>query len=1016
MESVAVREAFFVGYEMANAMAGSASPAPRRPVSPPSANRQQLCHARLGRGSIAFVAVLLLPLFAHAQPAAPSSLDPMAEEIAFFEKRIRPVLVENCYACHSQQAQRAGKLKGGLRVDDRQAMRRGGESGPAIVPGEIEGSLLISALRYESFRMPPDRKLPEETIRDFERWIRDGAADPRQPTNGDDARETSPPARTAGSHWAYLPPFHSPSPDLLGETLRRARTDIDAYVLAAQRLREIPAVGDADWESIRRRLSFDLRGIPPLSDDSDDPQSGLPDQFERTTDAWLASPRFGERWGRHWLDLARFAESLTLRGFVLPEAWRYRDYVFDYWNEDRPYPEFLREQIAGDLLPCSALPQQQRQRIATTFLALGNTNLEEQDKRQLEMDVVDEQLDVIGKTILAQTIGCARCHDHKFDPIGTRSYYALAGILRNCQTLEHENVSKWLELPLPVDAEFESRLQERESELARLDAEVKAMQVSLKALADGKPAAAAARTRIDLSELPGIVVDDAQARRVGEWKQSTHTTPFLGDGYLHDLDAGKGTKTLTFLPELPRAGTYEVRFAYTPGENRAESVSLIVFSADGEKTIQVNQRLMPPIDGQFISLGRFRFEPAGQSFVIVDTTGSRGHVIADAVQFLAEEELARDRPPSKTATSINGPPSGDAMHKELEARLRETEQRRKSLKQQGPHRPRTMSVREREQAGDCAVHIRGSVHTLGDTVPRGFPDFQGGTVTASITANESGRRELADWLVDRDNPLTYRVLANRLWKGVMGEGLVRTTENFGTTGDVPSHPELLDRLALWIGQEAATPKLVVRRLVLSSTYRIATDNSPAGAQFDPENRLRWRMPRKRLDAESLLNRMLIAADAIDWRYGGSTLPSGLTEDYGYEPRGSRRAEYWPVFRNALPDLFEAFDFADPSVPVGRRDESTVATQALAMLNHSLVVDLAHQTALRTMQSSSPSRGPSDRGELDALYERILGRAPTDAERRGVDDFLAASSEESPIERWAAVVQSLFASIDFRYLE
>jgi len=974
---------------------------------------RSLCRLRYGRGSIPFAAVMLLPLFASAQPAANSSPDRPGEDIAFFEKRIRPVLVQNCYVCHSQQAQRAGKLKGGLRVDDRHAIRSGGESGPAIVPGDVENSLLISALQYESLRMPPDRKLAEETIRDFERWIRSGAADPREPVGDAGAHAAQPPARSAGMHWAYLPPQPSPSPDLPADDLRRARTDLDSYLLAAQRLREISAADEADGERVRRRLSFDLRGVPPLPDDGDDPHSGLPDQFERTTDLWLATPRFGERWGRHWLDLARFAESLTLRGFVLPEAWRYRDYVFDYWNEDRPYQEFIREQVAGDLLPYPALQQQQRQLIATTFLALGNTNLEEQDKRQLEMDVVDEQLDVIGKTILAQTISCARCHDHKFDPIGTRTYYAMAGILRNCQTLEHENVSKWLELPLPVDADLESRLREQESELASLDAELKSLQASLKALADGKPGA---RTRIAPAELPGIVVDDAQARRVGEWKLSTHTTPYVGDGYLHDLDAGKGTKTLTFLPELQRAGTYEVRFAYTPGENRAASVSLIVFSADGEKTVQVNQRLTPPIDGQFISLGRYRFEPTGQSFVIVDTTESRGHVVADAVQFLAEGDLPQDKPPSDLDAPNKHLPSSDVRRKELEARLQEAEKQRKSLRQQGPHRPLYMSVREREQAGDCAVHIRGSVHTLGDTVPRGFPDFQGGTVAASIAAKESGRRELAEWLVDRTNPLTWRVLANRLWTGVMGTGLARSTENFGTTGEAPSHPELLDRLALWISHEAATPKLVVRRIVLSSSYRLSTDASPAAMQADPENRLRWRMPRKRLDAESLLNAMLVAADAIDWRYGGSTLPPGLTADYGFEQRSSRRAEYWPVFRNALPDLFEAFDFADPSVPVGRRDESTVATQALTMLNHALVVDLAQQTALQVLPRQPPSRGSSDPDRLDALYRRVLGRPPSDPERRKVLEFLDASVEESPIERWTAVVQSLFASIDFRYLE
>jgi hypothetical protein len=406
---------------------------------------------------------------AAANDAVKQQAKPTAEQIAFFERKIRPVLVEHCLTCHSQQADADGKLKGGLRLDSLAGWKAGGDSGPAIVPGKPGESQLLSALRYEAYEMPPKGKLPDAVIADFEKWIADGAVDPRQ---GGDAGPDSAAARGARKtidieagrkHWAYQPP-RLPELPAVKEPLAAAGR-IDRHILARLDEANLAPAVPADRATLARRVYFELTGLPPSPEEVNAfVADASPDAYERLVDRLLASPRFGERWGRHWLDVARFAESLTLRGFILKDAWRYRDYVIEAFNDDLPYDQFVREQIAGDLLAREAdvhtanVAERRRQIVATGLLALGNTNLEEQDKKQLDMDVVDEQLDVIGKAFLAQTISCARCHDHKFDPIPTRDYYALAGILRGSKMLEHANVSQWMEVPLPLAPAEQARL------------------------------------------------------------------------------------------------------------------------------------------------------------------------------------------------------------------------------------------------------------------------------------------------------------------------------------------------------------------------------------------------------------------------------------------------------------------------------------------------------------------------------------------------------------------------------
>ncbi len=896
---------------------------------------------------------------------------------AFFEAKIRPVLAKECFACHAAGAK---KIKGALRVDTREGLRVGGATGPAVVPGKPDESLLMEALRHDGLAMPPKKKLPDPVVADFEHWIKMGAPDPR----GASSAKTSGIDVAAGrAFWAYQPPRSHIVPPVRDGSWPAG--EIDRFLLAGLEAKGLRPVPDADRTTLARRLAFDLTGLPLEPSEVDafvhDPAH---DALARLVDRLLASPRFGERWGRRWLDLARYAESLTLRGFVLPNAWRYRDYVIDALNADMPYDQFLREQIAGDLLPGATLADRRRQRIATAFLVLGNTNLEEQDKAQLEMDVVDEQLDTIGKVMLAQTIGCARCHDHKFDPIPTKDYYALAGILKNTRALEHANVSKWLEFPLPLPELQEAALTRELAEIAVLERRVDREKARL--TAQGK--AATIHGKMAAKNAPGVVVDDSQARVVGAWTHSTSTGTFIDAGYLHDGNTGKGEKTLTFQPELAESGVYEVWLAYSHAGSRSAEVPVTILSAEGETTRKVDMRPAPPIDGRFVSLGRYRFEKNGQAYVMISNDDTSGFVTADAVCFVPEALAARRGTTDNAAGTLAN----------LE---RELKRRREALFVS----PMAMSIAEADPStiADTRIHLRGSVQTLGEPAPRGF--LQVATIGAppKIPKGESGRRELAAWLSDEQNPLTARVYVNRVWSALFGVGLVPTVDNFGTTGARPSHPELLDALALqFMHEDRWSTKSLIRRIVNSRAYRLSTADDSRARAVDPENHGLWRQNRRRLEAECLRDAMLWAAGTLREDMGGPSFPANLAADYGYAAETNRRSVYVPVFRNALPEIFEVFDFADPSMTVGRRNASTVAPQALFLMNHPFPREQAKRCARRVLLDSG------DR--LDRAYRLCLGRGPSPSERSVAEKFLQANASE---ESWALLIQALFSSIDFR---
>ncbi len=569
-----------------------------------------------------------------------SAADPAGH--AFFEKHIRPVLIEKCYECHSV----ATESSGGLNLDSRPGWQRGGDSGPAIVPKQPDQSLLLKAIRYSDsqLKMPPDGQLSAETIRAFEQWIAAGAVDPRSEEPNGKAKQTGLPVEKAREHWSYRP-IATPNIPATDAPSQRINA-IDAFIQRSLTEQGIETSAMATDRQLLRRLTFDLHGLPPTAEELQayEADSSV-DKYERAVERLLASPRFGERMARRWMDVARYAESVTLRGFVLPQAWRYRDYLIESFNRDQPIDQFVREQVAGDLMLTDDMQERTRRLVATTFLAMGNTNLEEQDKQQLEMDYIDEQLDVLGRVFMGQTLGCARCHDHKFDPIPTKDYYALAGIFRATKAMYHDNVSKWIERPLPLPKSESDRF---DSLAERLEL-IKRVQSSLEKTTS-KNKDSTKKDSVSVSNLPGIIVDNDQAQLVGQWKASSSVMAYVGAGYLHDMNDRSAVKSATFEPKQLPPGTYTVRMAYNAAPSRTTRATVRVFSADGEKTVVVNQREPPNIDGLWVSLGEYRFEKDGQAFVLLTNEGADGHVIADAVQFLPKDNI--DLPVAKSDATV----------------------------------------------------------------------------------------------------------------------------------------------------------------------------------------------------------------------------------------------------------------------------------------------------------------------------------------------------------------------------
>ncbi len=833
---------------------------------------------------------------------------PTAEQLTFFEKNIRPVLADKCYKCHAADSER---IQGGLVLDTREGIRQGGDTGPAVVPGDVAKSLLIEALRYgnKDLQMPPEKsggKVADSVIADFEQWVQMGAPDPREGKAAVAASSWD--TTKARDHWAFKAPKRQPPPAV--KDAAWPRTDLDRFILAGLESKGLMPVGDADKRALLRRVSFDLTGLPPTPEEAEAYLADTsPQAFDRVVDRLLKSPRFGEHWGRHWLDVARYAES-TGRDVnsTLPHAWRYRDYVIASFNADKPYDQFIREQIAGDLLPAKDDRERAEHIIATGFLALGSRNLNERNSRQFVLDMADEQVDTMSQAVLGLTVACARCHDHKFDPIPQRDYYALAGIFLSTDTrygtaptFEAARGGKLIELP-------------EDSSLPRL----------------AKTLSKDARARLER--------DLAEARKASDLIY----TGLYGGGR-------KGPEG--GINNDPKALVQVVAVTARMGQLERE---LAAYDAEG-----------------------------------------RARLLAMGVQ---------DLPTPDALKSPSIPRSLDDL---MEGFRR---------------RPAEFAA-----ISDSPLFARGDAAKPGEIVPRGFLSVL--TVPATpIAKGQSGRKELAEWLVEQENPLTARVFANRVWHWLFGRGIVESVDNFGTTGQVPSSAALLDYLALRLQESKWSVKSLIRDIVTSRFYQLAASYDEQNFLADPENVLVWRHAPRRLEAESIRDAMLAVSGGLrlDPPVGSAVALAGdgalsgrkirglrepLTDEAFVNFGGDFRSIYLPVPRNAVPDALAVFDFAEPNSVAGRRDTTTVPSQALYLLNSDFVTAQANRLAEKLI-----ALPPAERTERAFLL--AFARQPTASERKAAEALFAGYHTGPKGEKaaWTGFCRALFGSAEFRLID
>ena len=802
--------------------------------------------------------VLVFPfLSALADEAKPS-----AEALEFFEKKIRPLLVNNCYNCHSAD----NKTAGGLRVDDRNGLLAGGNRGAAVVVGNPEESVLIRAvLKTDAkLQMPPDSQLSEDEINDLRKWIADGAVWPG-PEVPFELTEVNPEYETLRkNHWAWQP-LQSPAvPEVKNKEW--AKDDIDRFVVAQLEQKALQPVSDADQATLLRRVTFDLTGLPPAPEDikaflADE----SPNAIETVVDRLLASSAFGERWGRHWLDVARYGESTgSARNLPFPQAWKYRDYVIDSLNKDKPYNQFVREQVAGDLLPYASEEQRKEQLTATGFLALGVKDVNQRFKVRYVMDNIDEQIDTVSRSVLGLTVSCARCHDHKFDPIPTSEYYGLAGIFNStdlCDGLRNKMGGGGLDY---YDTDKLLILAKRGE------------------------------------------VDEAQAAKVAAAKQKADDAKAEFERVRDSADAQK------------------------PGPN-------------GRPMQQIARQKWNRAQAEYIAL--------------TDPTTT--------------SEIA-------------------------------------------------LGVRDAKTVGDTELRYRGEAEKLGPKVPRGVISVVHGPAHPAIPANQSGRLELAQWLTDPNNPLASRVIVNRVWHHLFGEGIVRTPDNFGVTGDRPSHPELLDHLAHRFVDNGWSLKKLIRQVVLTRAYQLGSETTPEHLTADPENRLVWRHSPRRLSAEEIRDAQLAASGKLDVTRENGSAAKDLRvielRNNGPEAKkivdhanaSLKRSVYLPLLRTLVPKSLEVFDFAEQGLVTGARDTTTVPTQALYLLNDGFV----RKQALAFAELLVTRTDLSDEAKVDEAYLRIVGRHATAEEIARVHGYLvefAAEAEVSLADAFAAKAKETEAS-------
>ncbi len=948
---------------------------------------------------------LYVAFFAIGNCFAQQATGLTGEQLEFFEKSVRPILVERCYECHS-----AKEVSGGLRLDSQLGVAAGGESGPAVVAGQPSQSRLVEAIRYENreLQMPPSGRLNDAEINVLVQWIELGAPDPRDTVPALAIEPTGMSIEDGRKFWSIQPVS---APDIPKVTLVDwVATPIDNFVLGKLESSGLRPAGWADPRTLIRRVTFDLIGLPPTEEEIEAfVADSAPDAYPRLIDRLLASPQYGVRWGRHWLDVARYADSNGLdENLALGNAWRYRDYVVDAFNANKPFDRFLVEQLAGDLVVGS----NRETLTATGYLVLGAKVLAEPDREKLVMDTIDEQIDATGKAFLGLTLGCARCHDHKFDPIKQVDYYALAAIFKSTQTFGPTNtgaIKHWNEYSF-ANAEELEKLKAVEAEIAaknavankyKGEAVAKIREAAKAKAADYLAVAAEFSPSATLKEVAAVAASLGLHPRILHHCR-LHLEYHRDDPLFatwHQLVSGQVAGQAIERGAIASDPTEVKCDAEAEDSTALNSVSAAVSDHYRKLFAEVEQALAEAkkIKPDTKTLDDVRLEQARQA-------------LNDASGFLAippQPEYAFDE-----ATLAEYYRLMDV------ARIVESN---------APDETSAMGVADGKVQASISIHIRGNHRNLGDAVSRDFPLVMRPANTPPIFAkHQSGRLEFAQWMASTQNPLTARVFVNRLWRWHFGHGLVASTENFGRLGDRPSHPELLDYLARQFMESGWSIKEMQRSILMSSTYRMQSAHADEAtcATADPENVLLWKFRMQRLDAEQIRDAVLAVAGRLDDSIGGKMVPlrnrqfvfNHTSVDHTrYE--SVRRAAYLPVIRNNLYTFFEQFDFPDPTMPTGNRNATVVSPQALLMMNDDLVMDSAREFAQEVIRHSNAAER-----RVELAYQTALGRRASSSETLRALAFvdkwkaeLSAQGEAAERSAWAMLCHSLMASNEFIYI-
>lgn len=1071
------------------------------------------------------------PLLALDEPA-----------VEFFEKQVRPILVARCYECHSGTT---AKPKGGLRLDSRAAALKGGDTGPAIIPSKPMESLLVDAINYgELYQMPPKSKLAAEEIAALTKWVEQGAPWPDERGQGPGARGQESAgfdlAKRKAEHWCWqpivapkLPPLRAPRSAL--------RTPIDAFIQARLEEKGLSPAPPADERTLIRRAYFDLIGLPPAVEELEALTASVPlspnplvpfsnapdtetrrqgdrerDEFAVVIDRLLASPHFGERWGRHWLDLVRYAES---RGhefdYDIPNAFEYRDYVIRALNADLPYDQFVVEQVAGDLLEQprpSAMAGFNESIIGTGFWFLGEWCHSPVDIRKDECDRIDNMLDVFSKTFLGVTVACARCHDHKFDAISQADYYALAGYLQSSsyrltrfETWERDRriAAQLATLEAKYRPQFlaalgralRPRVDELTSAIAadlpKLTADLGAMETALHGcrviidyanppengwMTDG-PTFGAAPVRPGQIVLAGDVdaplevatygaarrdptwgdfglasISAKEPGRLNSWVRAGRTlkTPTftLTSGYVHYLIEGAGHVYAAVDSHAMINGPLHAELVRETGGNSDLPTRWITHDLSRYTGERVHLEFTPKEEEDFRVLmvvegqqrpaapakGRNRLLEA-----VKTTDGSAPaacrKLVAQTLDLLAADRIAADSQPADRAALANWllaqAKTNDASATELARLSSAFAAAREEIAEQIPAESRVCLAMWDGTPVDENLLIRGNHRTPGPVVPRRSLEALPGSEVGSQRSRTNNRLDLARQLVDARNPLVSRVIVNRVWQHLMGRGIVPSVDNFGVLGEWPTHPELLDYLADEFMRDGWSLKRLIRRIMLSSTYRQRSEIGDQRSEAaDPQNFLFHRQNLKRLEGETIRDSILAISGRLDGTLHGPSVPVHLTpflqgrgrpKESGPLDGAGRRSIYVAVRRNFLSPMMIAFDTPLPFSTIGRRNASNVPAQALILMNDPFVADQAQAWARELLKDKSAS--PQNR--IRQMYLAAFSREPTAEETAAALSFVDSQAHEYGLSAkgtgrddraWADLGHVMFNSKEFVFIQ